>query len=153
RFEQRPDGKLDFSFQARTFIPLGKDLGGDPVRWPLAFGALGDHPASVPAAGTALHPNLHLSTREATPADDESTCPDIPCNEVRELTLFTHNSSFGDKFALTGDEWGGPAQGRSHIMGRVQLQFGERFGDSVPVAVSALPPGGLLARPDDTPLA
>src|SRR5262249_12938099 len=112
-----------------------------------------DHPASVPAAGTALHPNLHLSTREATPADDESTCPDIPCNEVRELTLFTHNSSFGDKFALTGDEWGGPAQGRSHIMGRVQLQFGERFGDSVPVAVSALPPGGLLARPDDTPLA
>ena len=153
RFDQRPDGKLDFTFQGRTFIPLGKDLGGDPVRWPLAFGALSDHPASVPAAGTALHPHLHLSTREADLTAAEGPCPDIPFNQTRELTLFTHNSSFGDKFTLTGEEWGGPAQGRSHVMGRLQLQFGEPFGESVPLAVSVLPPGGLLARPADTPVA
>jgi hypothetical protein len=152
RFDPRPDGKLDFTFQGRTFIPLGKELKGDPFRWPLAFGAMSDRPASIPAAGTALHPHLHLSTCETVPGTDEEACPDIPFNTVQELTLFTHNSNFGDKFSLTGEAWGGPAQGRSHVLGRVQLQFGERFGDTVPVAVSALPPGGMLLRPDDTPL-
>jgi hypothetical protein len=38
------------------------------------------------------------------------------------------------------------------VQGRLQLQFGERFGDSVSVAVSALPPGGLLTPPADLPL-
>jgi hypothetical protein len=153
RFEQRPDEKLDFIFQGTTFIPLGKDLQGDPVRWPLPFGAFTDHPASVPAAGTAMHPHLHLSTKETGEVNSENTCLDIPFNTIQEFTLFTHNSSFGDKFSLKGKEFGGDAQGRSQLMGRVQIQFGERFGDSVPVAVSTLPPGGMLAKAPDLPLA
>jgi hypothetical protein len=153
RFAQRPDGRLDFIFQGSTFIPLGKELGSDPVRWPLMFGALGDHPASVPAAGTALHPHLHLSTEDEAVGEAAGGGPDLPCNAVREFTAFAHNTSFGDKFSLTGDDLGGPALGRSQLMGRVQVQFGEPFGDSLPVAVSPLPPGGMLARPDPTPVA
>jgi hypothetical protein len=151
RFEQRPDGRLDFTFQGSTFIPLGKALQGDPVRWPLPVGASAERPASVPAAGTALHPHLHLSTRGGAGAGGGEELV-VPFNTVQELTLFTHNSSFGDKFSLNCPELGGPAQGRSHILGRLQVQFGERFGDSVQVAVSILPPGGLLTPPADLPL-
>jgi hypothetical protein len=150
-FEQRPDGRLDFTFHGTTFIPLGADLGGDPVRWPLAFGARGDHPASVPAAGTALHPHLRLSTRES-PLAAAGGPVDVPTNTVRELTLLTRDSSFGDAFTLNTPELRGTAVGRSHVAGRLLLQFGERFGDAVPVAVSALPPGGLLEPPPRTPL-
>lgn len=151
RFAQRPDGLLDFSFQGTTFLPLGKELQGSPVRWPLPFGARTAHPASIPGAGTALHPFIHLSTCEATEEEDSGACLDIPFNSVREFTLFTHNSSFGDKFSLHSPELG-DAQGRSQVLGRVQLQFGERSGDSVPIAVSALPPGGMFLTPADSPL-
>jgi hypothetical protein len=153
RFEQRPDGLLDFTFQGTTFIPLGGELGGDPVRWPLAFGALSGHPASVPAAGTALHPHLHLSTCPPPPTETEGTCPEIPFNTVQEYTVHARNSSFGDLFSLTGEELGGETRGRSHVVGRVQIQFGERFGNSVPVAIATLPPGGLLAAAVPSPLA
>jgi hypothetical protein len=151
-FEQRSDGLLDFSFQGTTFIPLGKVM-PKPMRFALPIGAHTTQAATVPARGTALHPHLHLSTKESSERPKGSTCPDIPFNTVQEFTLFSHNSSFGDKFSLKTPELGGDAQGRSQVMGRLQIQFGERFGDSVPVAISSLPPGGLLAEPPHLPLA
>jgi hypothetical protein len=146
RFDQRPDGKLDFTFHGTTFIPLG---GG--IRFPLAFGAAGT-PASVPASGTALHPHLHLTTAECGAAAGAANVPELPCNTVQEFTLFSHNTSFGDFFHLNTPELG-RAQGRSQLMGRLQVQFGERFGGLVPVAISTLPPGGMLIRTADSPIA
>src|SRR5206468_3403156 len=129
--------------------PLGSGL-----RFPLPFGGgrPGTLPASVPAAGTALHPQLCLSTKEPDAAAGGAAVPGFPFNTVQELTAFSHNTNFGDFFRMNAPELG-RAQGRSHLAGRVLVQFGERFGDSVPVAVSTLPPGGALAPPPDSPLA
>src|SRR5439155_1237913 len=52
-----------------------------------------------------------------------------------------------------GEELGGEARGRSHLVGRVQIQFGERFGDTVPISVATLPPGGMLLRSRGGPIA
>jgi hypothetical protein len=146
RFEQRSDGLLDFTFYGSTFVPLG-----DNTRWPLNFFSATQQFATVPANGTVMHPHLHLSTKapEATP---QTVCPDIPFNTLQELTLFTHNSSFGDAFTLQTPELGGRAKGRSHVLGRALLQFGERAGDSVPVAVSFLSAGGEMAELQPSPI-
>lgn len=151
-FHQRPDGFLDFSFFGSTFLPLGNSIGGDTPRFPLQFCGPRLDCASIPAAGTSLHPHLRLSTKapEGPPCGDQ--CPDIPTNTIWELTTYTHNTHFGDDFTLNIPELGGGATGRSHLLGRIQVQFGERFGDSVPIAVSSLPPAGLLAEPPESPL-
>ena len=47
---------------------------------------------------------------------------------------------------------GGPAKGRSELLGRLQIQFGERTGNSVPFAISALTPGGIMAELEDSPI-
>jgi hypothetical protein len=151
QFEQRPDGKLDFTFHGTTFLPLGKDLGGDPVRFPLTFTGPTLQFASVPGSGTALHPHLHLSTKEPHAAGRESV-PEFQFNSIQELTLFTHNSSFGDDFNLDIPELGGKATGRSHILGRTQIQFGARSGNTVPIAVFNLNPGGYMGRFAPTPV-
>src|SRR5262249_30583568 len=52
---------------------------------------------------------------------------------------------------MPGMEGGGT--GRSHLLGRVLIQFGERSGNTVPVSVSTLMPGGMFAKPPDSPLA
>ncbi len=153
KFEQRPDGLLDFSFRGVTFLPFGPGFGGQPTRFPLPFAGPAMRFASIPAVGTALHPHLSLSTKapEGEPCGED--CPDIPGNTIREFTAFTHNTAFGDAFALNVPELGGPGTGRSHLLGRVLIQFGEARDNSVPVAVSTLAPGGLLARPPDSPMA
>ena len=151
-FEQRPDGKLDFTFYGSTFLPLGPGFGGLPLRFPLPFVSTTLEFASVPGVGTALHPHIQLSTKEPLPSEGNDEAPDIPFNTIQEFTLYTHNSSFGDAFHLDIPAWGGQATGRSHVMGRVQLQFGERTGSSVPIAVSSLKPGGLLAPFSPTPV-
>jgi hypothetical protein len=146
RFEQRPDGKLDFSFYGSMFGPLGKD-----IAWPLNFVGPSGQFATVPAAGTVMHPHLSLSTKEPeTVAGDAAL--DIPFNTVQEFTLFTHNSAFGDAFHLNVPLLGGPAKGRSHLLGRLQIQFGGRTGNSVPVAVWALAPGGVMAPLSSSPI-
>lgn len=48
-------------------------------------------------------------------------------------------------FGLNIEELGGEATGRAHLMGRVKIQFGPRFGNSVSFAMQFLPPGGLCA--------
>lgn len=152
RFQQRDDGLLDFSFYGSTFIPLGGAMEGDPIRFPLPLCGPTLEFASIPAPGTALHPHLALSTREPEPVDP-ALVPDIPVNTVREYTIHTRNSSFGDKFTLNSPELRGDPTGRSQLLGRVLVQFGAPSGDSVPVAISCLNPGGMLAEPMPSPLA
>jgi len=144
RFEQRPDGFLDFTFYGSTYAPLGAG-----IVWPLNFVGPSGQFASVPASGTVMHPHLHLSTKEPARGGE---CPDISFNTIQELTLFSHNSSFGDAFTLDAPQLGGQATGRSHLLGRVLLQFGSRSGNSVPVAVSCVVPGGVMAELSASPI-
>ena len=146
KFEQRSDGKLDFTFYGSTFVPLGKD-----ILWPLNFTGPSHQFATIPAAGTVMHPHLSLSTK-GPPESEGANCLDIPFNTIQELTLFTHNSAFGDAFTLQAPELGGPAKGRSHVLGRAQIQFGGRCGDSVPIAVSGLTAGGIFAPLEESPI-
>ena len=147
QFEQRPDGLLDFTFHGSTFVPLGPD-----IRWPLNFSSASRQFATVPANGTVMHPHLHLSTKPPAAPSGHEQLPEIPFNTVQEFTLYTHNSSFGDKFGLDIPQLGGETTGRSHVMGRVQIQFGEPSGGSVPIAVSNLNPGGVMARFPASPI-
>lgn len=143
RFDQRDDGLLDFTFYGSMFAPVG------PVVWPLNFVGPSGQFATIPAAGTVMHPHLHLSTKEPPRGGG---CPDIPFNTIQELTLFTHNSSFGDAFTLHAPQLGGKATGRSHLLGRVLLQFGVRSGNSVPVAVFSVNPGGVMEEMESSPI-
>jgi len=145
KFEQRSDGLLDFNFYGTTFVPLGLVPGLDPdVRFPMPFCSPTQEYASVPARGSSLHPHLHLSTKETEPVEDPAKVPDLPEETLQEFTLQTHNSSFGDLFTLDLPELGGSGKGRSHLLGRVLVQFGSRFGDSVSVAITAMNPGGFM---------
>lgn len=144
RFEQRPDGLLDFTFYGSTYAPLGPG-----IVWPLNFVGPSGQFATIPAAGTVMHPHLHLSTKEPSRGGE---CPDIPFNTIQEYTLFTHNSSFGDAFTLDAPQLGGKATGRSHLLGRVLLQFGVRSGNTVPVAVSCVVPGGVMEELAPSPI-
>ena len=145
-FGQRPDGKLDFTLYGSMFVPLG------PTNvWPLNFVGPSGHFATVAAPGTVMHPHLQLSTREPE-SSGEDFSQDIPFNSIQEFTLFTHNSAFGDAFHLNVAHLGGPAKGRSHLLGRLQLQFGDRTGNSVPVAIWALPPGGIMSPLPESPI-
>jgi hypothetical protein len=150
RFEQRADGKLDFSFSGVTFMPLGAGFGGDELRFPLPFAGPAMSFASVPGVGTALHPHLRISTKAPEANAHGEVAADIPTNTIREYTAFVHNNAFGDKFSLNIPELGGSATGRSHLLGRVHVQFGERSGNTVPIAVSSLVPGGMLAKPAES---
>ena len=143
RFEQRDDGLLDFTFYGSMFAPVG------PVVWPLNFVGPSGQFATIPAAGTVMHPHLHLSTKEPAPGGE---CPEIPFNTIHELTLFTHNSSFGDAFTLHAPQLGGKATGRSHLLGRMLLQFGVPSGNTVPVAVFAVNPGGVMEEMAQSPI-
>jgi hypothetical protein len=143
RFEQRDDGLLDFTFYGSMFAPVG------PVVWPLNFVGPSGKFATIPAAGTVMHPHLHLSTKEPAHGGE---CPEIPFNTIHELTLFTHNSSFGDAFTLHAPQLGGKAIGRSHLLGRLLLQFGVPSGNTVPVAVFAVNPGGVMEEMAQSPI-
>ncbi len=145
-FEQRPDGNLDFTFYGSMFVPLGPGAG-----WPLNFVSADGHHATIPASGTVMHPHLQLSTRPPQ-ASGSDFSEQIPFNTIQEFTLFTHNSAFGDAFHLNVPHLGGPAKGRSHLLGRLQIQFGPRTGNSVPIAVSSVPPGGVLSPLSESPI-
>jgi quinol monooxygenase YgiN len=146
-FAQRSDGKLDFTFQGSTFVPLGNN-----TRFPLNFCGPSREYASIPSDGTALHPRITITTKESKDSDAKAA-PPIPFNTLQEFTLFTAASSFGDLFTLNTPEMGGPALGRSRLLGRVQIQFGPQAGNSVPIAVSTTTTGGMLAPLARTPIA
>jgi hypothetical protein len=155
RFDQRPDGLLDLTFYGSTFLPLGTTMGPDPVRFPLPWSDARLNCVGFPAPATSLHPHIRFTTRATmeTMAEMVERVPEIPLNTVRELTLFSHSSPFGDVFDLDIPELGGQATGRSHLVGRLQLQFGERFGDAVTVAISSVPPGGFFSMEPPNPYA
>jgi hypothetical protein len=150
KFEARPDGLLDFTFYGSTFVPLGSF--SKDTRWPLPIVGPTQHYATIPSKGTVMHPHLHLSTKEPEAPTGREDLPDISFNTIQELTLHTPNSAFGDKFTLDVPEFGGSATGRSHVLGRALMQFGEPSGGSVPVAVLHLNPGGQLASLPDSPI-
>jgi hypothetical protein len=157
KFEQRADGTLDFTMAGVEFVPLGGGFGGEMLRFPLPFASADSQFASVPAVSTSLHPHMNLSSKALEePTSDfllAGRLPDIPINTVREYTTFSHNTAFGDKFTLNVPEMEGGATGRSHLVGRLVIQFGERAGNSVPFVMSSLLPGGMLAKPPDSPVA
>jgi hypothetical protein len=147
RFEQRDDGLLDFTFYGSTFVPLGAG-----IRWPLNFQSVDGRFASVPANGTVMHPHLHLTTAARHPSAGATPPRNLPENEIHELTLHSHNSSFGDLFLLDIPQLGGSGKGRSHLLGRLHVQFGPRCGNSVPIAISALRPAGIFAELGASPV-
>jgi hypothetical protein len=147
KFQQRPDGLLDVTLAINGFLPLGTALAGQTVRLPLPLCNPNFQCASIVTRGTSLHPHIHLSTNASRRLSRNSNWQNLPENSIHELISIGLNNSFGDVFGLKIDELGGEATGRSHLLGRVQIQFGKRFGENLPVAISILPPGGLLAGP------
>ncbi|MEQ1828521.1 MAG: hypothetical protein ABL921_21340, partial [Pirellula sp.] len=146
RFKQRPDGRLDFLFHGTAFVPMGPGF-----QFALPLGSPDGDFATVPANGTQLHPHLHLSTEETSQLARASSKPMIPTNTVREFTADSSRTCFGDDFNLNHPELGF-GRGRSYLTGRIMIQFGERFDDSVPFSVSMLPPGGLAQKRNLSPL-
>jgi len=154
-FEQRPDGLLDFTFYGTTFLPLGNNIDGDPVRLPMPFCYPAGTCGSIQTPGLSLHPHLRITTK-AAPNDPPCAprCFPVQFNSAVELTLNTRFSSIGDDFDLHIPQLGDAAGiGRSQMAGRILVQFGDQNGDYVPVAFSALPPSGFLAPPPALPIA
>jgi hypothetical protein len=164
-FAQRADGLLDFSFRASTFLPLGNDIGGDPIHFPLPFCTPTSNCISILARGTSLHPHLELETRDSLGYPPcGNNCPDIPTNKTQIFTVNARYTAFGDDFDLDIPELycppggqptdacalNGTAPGRSELQGRVQIQFGPREGNTVPFQLSLLPPEGLFADPPNS---
>lgn len=156
RFEQRPDGLLDFTFFGSTFAPFGNSQGGlgdDKVRIPLPFCSSPGVCLGMEAPGTTLRPRLRISTRDPEGPECGANCPDIPLNSIQVFTASAYHSSMGDRFThLDISELGGPATGWSHLSGRLYIQFGDRYGDLVPVVVWALVPEGTIAEPPPSPI-
>lgn len=152
-FAQRPDGLLDFFFRGSTFLPLGDNIGGDPVRFPLPYCDASMNCTSILARGSSLHPHLQLDTRDSLGLTScAPNCPDIPANKIEIFTVHARYSAFGDDFDLHIPELGGLGPGRSELMGRVQIQFGPRSGNSVPFQLSVMPPEGVFADPPNSVL-
>ena len=152
-FQQRADGLMDYTFYGSTFLPLGNNINGDPVRMPLPFFGPLIQGASIQAAGMSLHPHLALTTIPSTDPPCASNCFTPPYDTIVEYTLNARFSDFGDDFTLNIPQLGGPATGRSQLQGRIQMQFGDQNGDYVPVAINSMPPGGLLVPPPAFPIA
>jgi hypothetical protein len=151
RFEPRADGLLDFECYGTTFIPLS--VLGAPARFPLPFVSPTFSFASIPCDGTALHPHIHLSTMPPEGPDAGVEVPELPVNTIQVFTASPYSNHFGDDFSLNAPELGSRATGRSHLMGRYQIQFGQRFGDSVQFSISSMQPAGLLTTLPQSPFA
>jgi hypothetical protein len=151
RFDQRPDGLLDFTFFGSTFVPTGNNLSGkldDKVRALLPFCPTLNNCAGMQAPGTSLRPRLRISTKDPDAPDCGANCPDIPYNTVKVFTASAYNSSMGDRFDhLNIPELGGSAVGWSHLSGKFYVQFGDRYGDVVPVVIWSVVPDGTLVEP------
>ena len=151
-FEQRADGQLDLTVTASTFLPLNNAVKAEPVQIPVPWCSATEDCVGIQAPGTGLHPHIFYTTRKP-PADVPcgQACVEVTPNSFLSMTGHTYYTTFGDNFDFNVPELGGLAPGRSHLQGRVQLQFGPRAGNFVPVSVSALPPLGQLARLPDAP--
>jgi hypothetical protein len=157
RFEQRTDGLLDFTFFGSTFAPLGNNHNGkgdNRVRVPLPFCPAPGNCPGLEAPGTSLRPRIRVSTREPDTVDCGLDCPNLPVNTVQVFTTSAYHSSMGDRFTRVNiPELGGGTVGSSQLSGRLYVQFGDRYGDLVPVAIWAMLPEGFLAEPPAFPFA
>jgi len=156
RFEQRSDGLLDFTFFGDTFVPTGNNLNGlldDKVRTLLPFCGTAGYVCGMQAPGTTLRPRLRITTKEPAEETCGENCPDFPTNTVKVFTASAYHTSMGDRFTeLDIEELGGGAVGWSHLNGRMNVQFGVRHGDLIPVAIWATVPEGFLAQPPPSPI-
>ena len=168
-FTQRSDGLLDFTFRGSTFLPLGSNVEGDPVRFPLPYCSADGNCASVLARGTSLHPHLYLETRESLGYPPcAPNCPEIDANHQSVFTAAASHTAFGDDFQMDIPQLycppgsnstpaspcaaTGVAAGRSELQGRFQIQFGPQEGNTVPFAISSIRSAGLFADPPISPL-
>lgn len=151
-FEQRPDGLLDFTFYGTTFLPLGNNVEGDPVRLPLPFCGPFVSCGTIQVPGLSLHPHLRITTKASADPPCGDGCPEVPENTVMEFTLNSRFSSTGDDFSFNSSRLGGSGGGRSQMQGRIQIQFGPRNGDFIPVVVNSLPPAGFVVPPPEFPV-
>jgi hypothetical protein len=148
-FEARSDGLLDFTLTAQTFLPLGTQIGGREVRLPLPLCSPDFRCASIVARGASLHPHIILTTKHAGwRVTCNGECPTIPENVIREFTVQSEETSFGDRFQFNSALFGGSATGNAHLIGRVRIQFGPRSRSTVPILLQLLPPAGMMvSRP------
>jgi hypothetical protein len=154
-FTQSADGQtLQLQLYASTFAPLGNNISGDPVRIPLPFSGPAVEFGSFQAPGTSLHPHIRLSTIDPTPAPCGALCPTIPQNSVQVLTMNSQSTFDFDNFDLNIPFLGYPGQAtaRSHMQGRLQMQFGQASGGTVPFVMHVLEPEALLATPPASPV-
>ncbi|HVV46858.1 MAG TPA: hypothetical protein VHC72_16710, partial [Bryobacteraceae bacterium] len=153
-FSQRPDGLLDFTFYGSTFLPLGDNVNGDPVRLPLPLCGPFYNCANITSLGLSLHPHLAESTIANTDPKCGDACPAIPAGTMTEFTVNSAVSDVGEDYSgLNIPQLGGGGTARSQVQGRVQIQFGQLNGNYLPVAVTALPPAGLIVPPPALPVA
>lgn len=158
-FSQRADGLLDFEFYGSTFLPLGSNVNGDPVRLPMAMEgpllALGN----IQTPGLSLHPHLRISTIPNTDAPCGSTCMPVTPNSVMQMTVNPRFSVIGDDYTLNIPQLGFVApgapkpEGHSDIQGSLAIQFGAQSGNYVPVVIRGITPTGLLVPPPAFPIA
>lgn len=146
-FTQRKDGLLDVTFIGSSFLPLNNAVLNEPVVVPMPYCGLAGDCTGVQAPGTSLHPHIYFTTDTAAFADPPcgTSCANLPVNTVQNMTGISYYSSFGDDFNVVSPQLGGIGRGRTHLQGRLQLQYGPQSGDIVPVFVSTLPPLGQMA--------
>ena len=153
KFTQRTDGKLNISVSATTFAPLNSQIFGEPVRFPMPFCGPQASCSSIQAANSALHPHVEFTTDDSPLPACGQNCPSFTPNSLSVYTVNSGATETGDAFDLNVPQLGGnTALAESHLMGRVQFQFGEPSGGTLPFALSLLPASGLLAKPPDSPL-
>jgi hypothetical protein len=153
-FTQRADGKLDLALSASTFLPLNNNVLGDAPRIPMPFCGPQQSCGSIQAPNSSLHPHIHISTVDLDAPLCGANCPAFPANSIQVLTANSAASGAADKFNLNITQLGGnQATAISNMMGKVQFQFGEASGGTLPFVMSVLPASGLLAKPPDSPLA
>ncbi len=152
-FQQRPDGRLDFTMAASTFLPLNNNIVGETPRIPMPLCGPQQSCGSIQAPNSSLHPHIRISTVDVSAPACGPNCPSFPANSIVVMTANSGASGAADKFNLNITQLGGnEATARSNMMGRVQFQFGEPSGGTQPFVMSLLPASGVLAKPPDSPL-
>ena len=146
-FTQRADGNLDLTIQSSTFLPLNNVIQSEPVQMPTPYCGTSSDCVGIQAPGTSLHPHLYYSTTDTpAPPPCNPACPtSLPSNTVETYEAQTYFTSFGDHFTVVVPELGGPGSGRTHLQGRIHVQFGPKVGNYVPVHMSAFPQLGFIA--------
>ncbi len=149
-FTQRADGYLDATFTGSTFLPLGHDTLGDPVRMPLPYCGPNTQCYGIQAPGSSLHPHIYWTTANQTLPSCGTNCqPAVPDSQVQMYTAHSYYTSFGDHFLVNIPQLGGEGDGRTHLAGplSVTVRTGQwESGSGLCFHTGAAWPAGGLAR-------